>query len=211
MVRRRRDHRLEHVGHAGRLGHLGQPSVARLVGPLRAADEREATTTSASAWPSTAAARSSGRSSSSRAPTGPAPGPGSGPRATPRADTLSTASTSPARASTMTIKWSGSDVRLQVLTAGLRYFQVQGRREGIYDWRYTKSATTTRRSWSATCSRARSTSSASGPRTRRATTALVAHALDQALIDRARRRPSALRGPRPGSRPAARPARPGAG
>jgi uncharacterized protein YkwD len=56
-------------------------------------------------------------------------------------DTLSTASTSTARRA-MTIKWSGSDVRLQVLTAGLKYFQVQVRREGIYDWHDTKSATT---------------------------------------------------------------------
>jgi uncharacterized protein YkwD len=56
-------------------------------------------------------------------------------------DTLSTASTSTARRE-MTIKWSGSDVRLQVLTAGLKYFQVQVRREGVYDWRDTKSATT---------------------------------------------------------------------
>ena len=57
------------------------------------------------------------------------------------ADTLSAASTSGTRKE-MTIKWSGSDVRLQVLTAGLKYFQVQIRREGVYDWRDTKSATT---------------------------------------------------------------------
>ncbi len=56
-------------------------------------------------------------------------------------DTLATASTSTARRE-MTIRWSGSDVRLQVLTAGLKYFQVQVRREGVYDWRDTKSATT---------------------------------------------------------------------
>ncbi len=56
-------------------------------------------------------------------------------------DTLSTASTSTTRRA-MTIKWSGSDVKLQVLTAGLKYYQVQVRREGVYDWRYTKSATT---------------------------------------------------------------------
>jgi len=30
----------------------------------------------------------------------------------------------------VTLRWSGSDVRLQVLTSGLRYFQVQGRRRG---------------------------------------------------------------------------------
>jgi uncharacterized protein YkwD len=42
----------------------------------------------------------------------------------------------------VTIKWSGSDVRLQVLTAGLKYFQVQVRVEGRYDWRDTKSSTT---------------------------------------------------------------------
>ncbi len=57
------------------------------------------------------------------------------------AGTISTASTTGAR-KYVTIKWSGSDVRLQVLTAGLRYFQVQWRREGIYDWRFTKSSTT---------------------------------------------------------------------
>jgi uncharacterized protein YkwD len=56
------------------------------------------------------------------------------------ADTLTTASTSTRKA--VTIKWSGSDVRLQVLTAGLKYFQVQVRRAGVYDWRDTKSATT---------------------------------------------------------------------
>jgi len=55
-------------------------------------------------------------------------------------DTLATASTS-TDTRAMTIKWSGSDIRLQVLTAGLKYFQVQIRREGAYDWRYTKSAT----------------------------------------------------------------------
>jgi uncharacterized protein YkwD len=42
----------------------------------------------------------------------------------------------------VTIKWSGSDVKLQVLTAGLKYFQVQIRRAGHYDWRDTKSSTT---------------------------------------------------------------------
>jgi len=57
------------------------------------------------------------------------------------ADTLSTASTSTTR-KYVTIKWSGSDVKLQVLTSGLKYFQVQVRRAGVYDWRYTKSSTT---------------------------------------------------------------------
>ena len=57
------------------------------------------------------------------------------------AGTIPTASTTGVR-KYVTIKWSGSDVRLQVLTAGLRYFQVQWRREGIYDWRFTKSSTT---------------------------------------------------------------------
>jgi uncharacterized protein YkwD len=54
---------------------------------------------------------------------------------------ISTASTSLARKE-VTIKWTGSDVKLQVLTAGLKYFQVQVRREGVYDWRDAKSATT---------------------------------------------------------------------
>jgi len=57
------------------------------------------------------------------------------------ADTLSTASTSTIRKD-VTIKWTGGDVRLQVLTAGLKYYQVQIRRAGVYDWRDTKSATT---------------------------------------------------------------------
>jgi uncharacterized protein YkwD len=56
------------------------------------------------------------------------------------ADTLSTASTSTRKA--VTIKWKGSDVKLQVLTSGLKYFQVQVRRAGVYDWRDAKSATT---------------------------------------------------------------------
>ena len=33
----------------------------------------------------------------------------------------------------VTIHWSGADTRLQVLTSGFRYFQVQARRTG-HDW-----------------------------------------------------------------------------
>jgi uncharacterized protein YkwD len=57
------------------------------------------------------------------------------------AETIATASTSTAHKD-VTIKWTGADVRLQVLTAGLKYFQVQVRVEGRYDWRDTKSSTT---------------------------------------------------------------------
>jgi hypothetical protein len=34
----------------------------------------------------------------------------------------------------VTIRWSGGDTRLQVLTAGLRYFQVERRRDGVEYW-----------------------------------------------------------------------------
>ena len=57
------------------------------------------------------------------------------------AGAVTTASTSTARKD-VTIKWRGADVRLQVLTAGLKYFQVQVRVGGRYDWRDTKSSTT---------------------------------------------------------------------
>jgi len=57
------------------------------------------------------------------------------------AETIATASTSTAHKD-VTIKWTCADVRLQVLTAGLKYFQVQVRVEGRYDWRDTKSSTT---------------------------------------------------------------------
>ena len=51
--------------------------------------------------------------------------------------------------SRVTIRWSGGDHRLQVLTAGLRYFQVQRRRVGG-EWRSWKVTTATRRTviWS---------------------------------------------------------------
>jgi uncharacterized protein YkwD len=59
---------------------------------------------------------------------------------TASADTPALASTSTTRKD-VTIKWAGNDVRLQVLTSGLKYFQVQVRREGL-EWRDTKSSTT---------------------------------------------------------------------
>ena len=45
----------------------------------------------------------------------------------------------------MTLRWSGGDPQLQVMTAGLRYFQVQRRRVGgtWHSWAVT---TATRRS-----------------------------------------------------------------
>jgi uncharacterized protein YkwD len=48
----------------------------------------------------------------------------------------------------MTLRWSGHDTRLQVLTSGLRYFQVQRRRNGgaWYDYG-TTTATSTVRKW----------------------------------------------------------------
>jgi hypothetical protein len=51
--------------------------------------------------------------------------------------------------SRVTIRWSGGDRRLQVLTSGLRYFQVQRRRVGG-EWRSWKVTTATRRTvtWS---------------------------------------------------------------
>ena len=45
----------------------------------------------------------------------------------------------------VTIRWSGGDVRLQVLTAGLRYFQVQRRRVGG-TWATWAATTATRKS-----------------------------------------------------------------
>lgn len=60
---------------------------------------------------------------------------------TASADTMSIASTSTTRKD-VTIKWTGNDVRLQVLTSGLKYFQVQVRHEGVLEWRTTKSSTT---------------------------------------------------------------------
>lgn len=48
------------------------------------------------------------------------------------ADTLSTASTGERRS--VTIRWRGGDVRLQVLTSGFASFQVQRRRPGVTDW-----------------------------------------------------------------------------
>jgi hypothetical protein len=54
---------------------------------------------------------------------------------------MSIASTSTTRKD-VTIKWTGNDVRLQVLTSGLKYFQVQVRHEGVLEWRTTKSSTT---------------------------------------------------------------------
>jgi uncharacterized protein YkwD len=57
------------------------------------------------------------------------------------AGSLSTASASTGRKE-VTIKWTGGDVRLQVLTAGLKYYQIQIRREGVYDWRDARSSTT---------------------------------------------------------------------
>jgi len=49
----------------------------------------------------------------------------------------------------VTIRWSGADRKLQVLTAGLRYYQVQRRRVGG-EWRSWKVTTATRRTvtWS---------------------------------------------------------------
>ncbi len=45
----------------------------------------------------------------------------------------------------VTIRWSGGDRRLQVLTAGLRYYQVQRRRVGgtWHSWRVTTSTSRT--------------------------------------------------------------------
>jgi hypothetical protein len=57
------------------------------------------------------------------------------------AGSLSTASGTTARKD-VTIRWTGGDIRLQVLTAGLKYYQVQIRRAGVYDWRDVRSATT---------------------------------------------------------------------
>ena len=49
----------------------------------------------------------------------------------------------------MTIRWSGADRRLQVLTAGLRYYQVQRRRVGgaWHSWQVT-TATSRTVTWS---------------------------------------------------------------
>lgn len=57
-----------------------------------------------------------------------------------------TISTRPVDAShsRVTIRWSGADTRLQVLTAGLRYFQVQRRRAGG-EWRSWDTTTATSR------------------------------------------------------------------
>jgi uncharacterized protein YkwD len=47
----------------------------------------------------------------------------------------------------VTVKWSGRDVRLQVLTSGLRYYQAQGRRKGgsWHDYGTTTSTSKARR------------------------------------------------------------------
>ena len=46
------------------------------------------------------------------------------------------------------VKWSGSDTKLQVLTSGLRYFQVQRRRNGGYWYNYgTMTGTQMARKW----------------------------------------------------------------
>jgi uncharacterized protein YkwD len=48
----------------------------------------------------------------------------------------------------VTLRWSGADTRLQVLTSGLRYFQVQRRRDGGYWYDYgTTTATSLRTRW----------------------------------------------------------------
>jgi uncharacterized protein YkwD len=44
----------------------------------------------------------------------------------------------------LTLRWSGADTRLQVLTAGFRYFQVQARRTG-HDWEDWGTTTATSR------------------------------------------------------------------
>jgi hypothetical protein len=46
------------------------------------------------------------------------------------------------------VKWAGGDVRLQVLTSGLRYYQIQRRRNGGYWYNYgTTTSTSTIRRW----------------------------------------------------------------
>jgi uncharacterized protein YkwD len=46
------------------------------------------------------------------------------------------------------VKWTGGDVRLQVLTSGLRYYQIQRRRNGGYWYDYgTTTSTSTVRRW----------------------------------------------------------------
>ena len=68
-----------------------------------------------------------------------------GAKATPGSVSKSTISRTKVR---VTLRWSGSDVRLQVLTSGLRYFQVQGRRKGgSWNDYGTTTATSTVRRW----------------------------------------------------------------
>lgn len=53
-----------------------------------------------------------------------------------------------AKSARITVKWSGNDTRLQVLTSGLRYYQVQKRTDGGAWTDYgTQTATTFARTW----------------------------------------------------------------
>ena len=193
----------------GRLGDLGQQAVARLVGPLRAADERELQLLR----------RRPGRrrqrqeALDRRLHEGPRPdrragevpdleqhlarhaGDGLDVDRTPGDDHQVVGQRRPA---------PGPDRRTQVLPGPdpprrrLRLARTPSRRRPT-------------RRWSATCSRARSTSSASGPRTRPATTD-AGRARSGSGPDPSREASAAaLTGSRSGSRRAARPGRPGAG
>ena len=51
-----------------------------------------------------------------------------------------------ARSSRVTVRWGGGDTKLQVLTSGHRYFQVQSRRNGN-EWKTYPTTTSTSRSW----------------------------------------------------------------
>ena len=133
--RGRRDHRLEHVGHAGGLGRplpassgttrprhyaLLTSASYNYFGVGLAVDEsgKKLWTVVFMKGPDRTGAKAQVPDLQQR----------------PRPTRCPTASTSTARKD-VTIKWAGNDVRLQVLTAGLKYFQVQVRREGVFDWR----------------------------------------------------------------------------
>jgi uncharacterized protein YkwD len=61
---------------------------------------------------------------------------------TPSVPAIAIAAASTARYRTVTVSWRGGDVRLAVLTAGLRHYQVQVRTDGG-SWRWFSRATTT--------------------------------------------------------------------